>query len=208
MANNAAPALALALLLWIVIAAKLAAEAELRTFGSFEYPSIATLFVAVAIASFGLISHETTAAAAACGVTCIALVIAAEADARHGLLFDAVTLPAAILSAAIGVCFGDPAATAAGVAMLVGIFGAVYVVTRRRSIGLGDVKAMFAIGAAFGPLESLLTILAACVTGIAGALIAGRLRRGASIRFGPHLAAGSTLTLLFGRPFVHHVMGL
>jgi leader peptidase (prepilin peptidase)/N-methyltransferase len=208
MANSAAPALALALLLWIVIAAKLVADAELRTFGSFEYPSIATLFVAVAIASFALISHTTTAAAAACGVTCIALVIAAEADARRGLLFDAITLPTAVLSAAIGVCFGDPARTVAGVAMLVGIFGIAYVVSRRRGIGLGDVKAMFAIGAAFGPLESLLTVLVASITGIAGAALAGRLQRGSAIRFGPHLAAGSTLTLLFGRPFVHHVMGL
>jgi prepilin signal peptidase PulO-like enzyme (type II secretory pathway) len=207
MANNATVALSVGLLLWIVVAATLVAVAERRAFGMCPRPGIMTMLVTIAIVAFAWLSRATIDAVAA-EVTCIGLVIAGAADARRGLLFDAVTFPTALLSAGLGILFGDPAAAAAGVFMLVGIFGALFVVTRGRCIGLGDVKAMFAIGAAFGPLESLLTILAACVTGLIGAALTGRLRQGASVRFGPHLAAGSTLTLLFGRSLVHHFIGL
>jgi prepilin signal peptidase PulO-like enzyme (type II secretory pathway) len=72
-------------------------------------------------------------------------------------------------------------------------------------MGLGDVKAMFAIGAAFGPLESLIAIFGACVSGILAAMLAHRLRPGEAVRFGPHLAAGSALALSFGDPILRFI---
>jgi prepilin signal peptidase PulO-like enzyme (type II secretory pathway) len=72
-------------------------------------------------------------------------------------------------------------------------------------MGLGDVKAMFAIGAAFGPLESLIAIFGACASGILAAAVTRRLRPGESVRFGPHLAAGSALALSLGDPIVRFI---
>ncbi len=146
--------------------------------------------------------------ASICGCACIALVAASGPDARTGYLFDAVTLPAAILVSALVVASGGAGSAAGGVALLVGAFGAVVFFSRGRLMGLGDVKAMYALGAAFGPLESLVAIFAACVSGIVVALVSARFARGSEVRFGPHLAAGSAVALVAGNPIVHRVMGL
>ena len=80
-------------------------------------------------------------------------------------------------------------------------------VSRGRWMGLGDVKAMFAVGAAFGPLESLVVIFCAAVSALAAAALAGRLRRGTELRFGPHLAAGTVFTLVAGDSIARQLTG-
>jgi leader peptidase (prepilin peptidase)/N-methyltransferase len=72
-------------------------------------------------------------------------------------------------------------------------------------LGFGDVKAMYAVGAAFGPLESLVAIFAACVSGIVTVALAGRLQRGAELRFGPHLAVGAVVALVAGAPIARYL---
>lgn len=202
---NETPLIAAVLLLWGGVAVALVRAAERRATGSASAPSPIAVVSAIAIAFGATTVRATPATATACGVACIALVVAAEADVRTGLLFDAVTFPAALLTAAIGLVAGDAAAAAWGVVMLVGPFGTLVVVSRGRAMGLGDVKAMFAIGAAFGPLESLIAIFGACISGILAATLAHRLRPGESLRFGPHLAAGCALALSFGDPIVHFI---
>jgi len=91
--------------------------------------------------------------------------------------------------------------------LLVGGFGSLVLVSRGRWMGLGDVKAMFAVGAAFGPLESLVVIFCAAVSALAAAALAGRLRRGTELRFGPHLAAGTVFTLVAGDSIARQLTG-
>jgi prepilin signal peptidase PulO-like enzyme (type II secretory pathway) len=132
------------------------------------------------------------------GIVCIALLASAATDARTGYLFDAVTFPAALSSAAVAVCAGATANAAAGVLLLAGVSGSVFALSRGRWLGLGDVKALYGLGAAFGPAEGALAVAAACLCGLATTLIRRRHVPGAEIPFGPHLAAGAVLTLVFG----------
>jgi leader peptidase (prepilin peptidase)/N-methyltransferase len=145
--------------------------------------------------------------AAAYGAACVALVVAGAADARTGFLFDAVTLPAASLTALLAVLAGEGARSAAGMALAGLPFACVACATGGRALGFGDVKAMLAVGAAFGPLESFFVLFAACVSGILTASLRGRLRRGVEVRFGPHLAFGAMLTLVAGAPLAARLTG-
>jgi prepilin signal peptidase PulO-like enzyme (type II secretory pathway) len=202
---NAIPT-AIALALWLPLALVLARRAESR------FSPIACVPWRAATACAGVVAvvacFRPPATGIACGVACVALVVAAFADARTGYLFDAITLPAGLLSAGVAVAFGSAAPAAAGVLVLVALFGSLTVWSKGRLMGLGDVKAMYAIGAAFGPTEAVFAIFAACVSGVATSLISGRFRRGAEIRFGPHLAAGSTIALVAGDRVVHGMLGL
>jgi len=202
---NGSGLVAASLVLWAGLVFALARAAERRATGSTRAPSVATVALVLVIAGLAGALRATPAAAFACGVTCVSLVVAAEADARIGLLFDAVTLPTAILTSFVCLAAGDATAAVWGVALLVGPFWSLVFVTHGRAIGMGDVKAMFAIGAAFGPLESWIAIFGACVSGIVGVSLAGRLRSRESVRFGPHLAVGCALALAFGDPIVHFI---
>lgn len=199
---------ALALVIWTIAGFGLARNAERRLLRQVPPPSWRAVAFALAAAASAVIFRSTLGAAVACGATCIALIIAGEVDARTGYLFDAITLPTALLVTAIAIAGGTTLDAAYGVCILVGSFGMLVLCSRGRLMGLGDVKAMFAIGAAFGPLESVVAIFAACVSGILWAAFAGRLRRGAGLSFGPHLAAGCAFALVGGDFVVHRMMGL
>ena len=192
------PATALGLLLWGALAIALARRAE--TTVSLEAPprpwsTGAAVLVVTLLASVS----RPAAEAALCGAACIGLVAAAATDARTGYLFDAVTFPCALLTSTLAIVAGRTTHAVEGVLLLVAPFGAVVACSRGRWMGLGDVKAMFAVGVAFGPFESLVAIAAACFCAIASAVLSNRTTRNAEIRFGPHLAVGAVLTLVAGR---------
>ncbi len=195
------------LVAWCALGLALVRRAECTVAASAPPAPWRALALGAAVASLAVLLRPVPAAAA-CGTACIALVVASGPDARTGLLFDAITLPAAALVAALAIATGTTQTAAWGVALLVGGFGTVVVASRGRYLGLGDVKAMYAIGAAFGPFESLVAIFAACISGIVAATLRGRLVRGAELRFGPHLAIGSTFALVAGDPIVHRFLGL
>ena len=197
-----------ALAVWSVAGYLILRAAELRAVGSatrLSWPTAALALGSVVCAPF---VRETPIAAVACGVTCIGLALAAAADARTGYLFDAITMPTGALVSILAIFGNSILESALGALMLAGTFGAIVVCSRGRMMGLGDVKAAYAIGAAFGPLETPLAILAACVSGLLAAAFAGRLRAGATVSFGPHLAVGSTFALVAGDFIVHRIMGL
>jgi prepilin signal peptidase PulO-like enzyme (type II secretory pathway) len=199
---------AVALAVWSTASLALARAAESRAMGTTP-PLSWNVPAALALATLGAIwSRATPGAAVTCGLACIALVAAADSDARTGYLFDTVTFPAAVLTTLAAIVTGGTFDAASGVVLLVGGFGAIVFFSKGRLMGLGDVKAMFALGAAFGPLESLIAIFAACLSGIAAVSFSGNMRKGARIHFGPHLAAGSVFALVAGDPIVHRLMGL
>lgn len=195
------------LILWCVLGLEAVRRAE-RRFDARSDSRLLSLELAVGITiAIAAVELHPAPQAAICGAACIALVVASGADARTGLLFDAITLPAAVLVATLALVFGSGSDAAWGVATVVGTFGCVVLVSRGRAMGLGDVKAMYAVGAAFGPLETLVVIFAACVSGIVAAKLRGNLVRGGHVRFGPHLACGSAFALVVGDPIVHRVLG-
>ena len=200
-------AVGVALLGWLWFTTALARRAERRIVRTQLPPPWPSFASAVALIALGL-AVRPPGEALVCASACVALVAASGPDYRTGYLFDVVTLPAAILVAALAIATGATATAAGGVALLVGTFGAVVVFSRGRLMGLGDVKAMFAIGAAFGPVESILVIFAACVSGIVVALASQGFARKSELRFGPHLAVGSAFALVVGNPILHDVMGL
>jgi prepilin signal peptidase PulO-like enzyme (type II secretory pathway) len=197
---------------WTVLLSGAARRAESRISSAdrgSRWPQILACAAIVAFVSF--VTRDPNAMVAA--LACIALVIGAFADARTGYLFDAITFPAALVTAVLAVATGSASQATAGVAVLVGIFGAVAVVSRGRAIGLGDVKAMYAIGAGFGPAKAIFILFAASLSGLAAAALSRRIARGAhpilrEIPFGPHLAIGSSLALIAGDHVVHGVLGL
>jgi len=204
----AAPAIVATLLVaWCAIAIALVRRAERRVGVTRSSATWAVFALGTGVALLA-VALRPGLAGAACGVACIALIVAGGADARTGFIFDAITLPAAVLAATLAIASGASGLAAWGVALLVGAFGAVVVFSRGRYMGLGDIKAMYAIGAAFGPFESLVAIFAACASGIIAVAIAGRFARGAEVRFGPHLAIGATFALVVGDPIVHRSLGL
>jgi prepilin signal peptidase PulO-like enzyme (type II secretory pathway) len=180
-------------------------RAHVRAFGTAATPWLA-LACAPCIGALA-IALRPLPEAAACGVACIALTLAADADARTGYLFDAITLPTAALVLTIAFATGAGVASTIGCAMLCIVFGVVVLASRGRAMGMGDVKAMASIGAAFGPAEAMLAIAAACTSGIIEASLRGRLRRHAEIRFGPHLAVGATFALVAGGPLTRSFIG-
>jgi prepilin signal peptidase PulO-like enzyme (type II secretory pathway) len=161
---------------------------------------------AAVLAACAPLISPTPVDAALRGVACIGLWSAAGADARTGYLFDAVTFPAAVLTAAIAIWGGHAGDAAAGVLLLVGTFGATVALSRGTLMGLGDVKAMYALGAAFGPLEGAIALVAACACGLAVALTPGAGRR-SQIPFGPHLAAGAAFALMCGDALARRLSG-
>ncbi len=200
-------AVTLCLLLWIPALLALAVRAEARVgLRSKPFPLRATTLCALAVALATL--ARPAPSRLACGLACIALVVAAFGDARSGYVFDAITLPAAALTALAAASYGEAGPAAAGVLLVVGGFGTVVACSRGRLMGLGDVKALYALGAAFGPGEALFALFAASLSGIAAAALTGRLRAGTELRFGPHLAAGGACALAFGDSIVHGMLGL
>jgi prepilin signal peptidase PulO-like enzyme (type II secretory pathway) len=131
---------------------------------------------------------------AAC--VCIALIAGGIVDARTGYLIDAITLPAATIGFGAALASGRTHEACLGVLESAGLAEFVFVISRGRAIGLGDVKALYSLGAVFGPSRTAFALLAASLSGLTLALVRGRWRRGSEVRFGPHLAAGATLTFL------------
>jgi len=198
----ASRAVALGLAVWGAYAVARVRAAERRR--AFPWLEICG---AAAIAACAPLLGPSPVDSAARGVACIGLWSAAGADARTGYLFDAVTLPAAILAAAVAIGGGHAAQAAFGVLLLVGPFGAAVVLSRGTWMGLGDVKAMYALGAAFGPADAAVAVVAACLCGLTVALAAGRPQPSAQIPFGPHLAVGATVALVCGDALSRSIAG-
>ncbi len=182
---------------WIALGSRLVARAQARVGDRSPRATRIAMIVCAGIAA-AIALARPDATRLSCAIASSALVIAAFADARTGLLFDAITFPSAVATGTAAVACGASHAAALGVLVLVGGFGALVAVSRGRLMGLGDVKAMYAIGAAFGPAEALVVVFAACISGIATAVLTARATRGTEVRFGPHLAAGSAFTLVAG----------
>jgi leader peptidase (prepilin peptidase) / N-methyltransferase len=140
------------------------------------------------------------------------LVALSVIDLEHFLLPNRIVYP---LDAAVPVLLavaaaGDDDWSAFGRALLAGVvavtaFGALHLVSPR-SLGLGDVKLVAALGTSLGWLGwgalavgAVLGFAIGAVVGLA-LVLAGRLGRRDHLPFGPFLAAGTLVTLLLQLP--------
>ena len=109
-----------------------------------------------------------------------------------------MTLPSPLMSlAGLGFCFG--------LLWLVRFLGTK--AFRREAMGMGDVFLMGAIGALFGPVAVLVTLMAASFLGSAAGLVLvalskAKLGRFVAIPFGPYLCVGCLVWMFWGEEIV------
>jgi len=146
----------------------------------------------------------------------VALAVLLIYDARWMILPDKIVLPLvfiAFIDAALRVSL-MPGAGAAdyvlyagfGMTALAGIYGALYVVSRGRWVGFGDVKLSVFIGVTLGWQKALLVFILANVIGfcvVLPGLLMRKLGRTSRIPFGPFLIAGFIAAGLWGDVLIH-----
>ncbi|MGH7708518.1 MAG: prepilin peptidase [Vulcanimicrobiaceae bacterium] len=115
------------------------------------------------------------------------------ADARTGLVPNRLTYPALALLGLLALSLQAIDVASAGALAIGGTLLTIHLVTRRRGLGLGDVKLGTCIGAGLGPQIGLAALGVAFVAG--GAVAGYRLgiahaARGDAMAFAPYLAGG------------------
>jgi leader peptidase (prepilin peptidase)/N-methyltransferase len=127
--------------------------------------------------------------------------VAAATDVRTGLIPDPLTLATVTLALAAAAGTGTiPAAIGGGLAAG-GALLALHLCTRRRGLGLGDVKLGVAIGVGLGAsaaLEALGVAFVAGALGGVGLLVARRAHRRSALPFAPFLALGTAIAAVAG----------
>jgi leader peptidase (prepilin peptidase)/N-methyltransferase len=115
-------------------------------------------------------------------------------DKRTGYIFDALTIVIATTILSIALITGSAIGALVSSAFVGGSMLAIYCITARRGIGLGDVKLAAVLGLSLGTEYGAVAVGAAFVFGAAYGitlLLRHRARRTDAIRFGPFLAAGT-----------------
>jgi leader peptidase (prepilin peptidase)/N-methyltransferase len=133
-----------------------------------------------------------------------AVTIAGVVDARTGFIFDPITATLAIVAILVALRCGNIGQALMGGTAVGGALLALYLATARRGLGLGDVKLATGIGSALGLQLGFVALAAAFVIGGtygAWLLATRRAARGTSVRFGPFVAAGTYVAVLF--PALH-----
>jgi len=161
----------------------------------------ALLLVGTALECFAVGRQDGLATQALLIAAFGAVVSAAALDAACGYVFDAVTFPCLLVMAAIAAATHTLLPFALGAGACAGCLAALYVLTRGRGLGLGDVKLACCIGGAIGVRYSVEALGVAFVLGGAYAaylLVTKRASRGDEMRFAPYMAAGMLAVILHG----------
>lgn len=135
-------------------------------------------------------------------------------DLKHYLILDKVVFPAAALAGGYQLWQGDFWPAVAGAAGLAGFFGLLYVVSRGRWIGLGDMK----LGAFLGFLvpwpQTLVVFFVAYFVGALVSvilLLAQKKKMRDQLPFGTFLTFAAFIAMLWGEPIIKwyfHLIGL
>jgi leader peptidase (prepilin peptidase)/N-methyltransferase len=191
---------AYAAFLWS-IAALVARERRIRLGALPVWLPAAGGAAAASVAALFATDVALPAAAALIGTLVCGLV-----DARTGFIFDALTLT---ISAATGAAAALDHRLADGLAAALivgGALAAIYLITGRRGIGLGDVKLGAALALGLGCEAGLVALGGAFVLGAlyAGVMMGiGRAKRSDAVRFGPFIAGGAAVSLTAGALGLH-----
>ena len=155
---------------------------------------------------------ENPVYAVLCAIVLSTLICIFLIDLEHMLIFDRFN----IIIGALGIVsiFFDSYAPwydhLIGAAAFGGLFLIIYLLSLfilgREGIGQGDVKLAFAAGMLLGWQKSIPALLLASVSASFILVIAKRVRgdeRGTEYPFGPFLAVGIAISLLFGEPIIN-----
>lgn len=161
----------------------------------------------VNLAGFGVVlaaAFDVPNELAACSIAILvaALCVSFMTDLRYGLIFDAVTIPCALLLALIACLQRDIFYAALGGAICAGILFALFVISGGRGVGLGDLKLAGCIGLGLGINHGIVALGAAFIAGGGHGLIllvAQRVKRGHALKFAPYLAFGCALAIAASR---------
>ena len=97
----------------------------------------------------------------------------------------------------------------AGMVCVSGFLGILYLISRGRAIGGGDIKLMFACGLILGWKQILLAFLLGCIIGSVIHLIRIRVQgEGHVLAMGPYLSAGIFLAALWGNAWISWYISL
>ncbi|MFN2461192.1 MAG: prepilin peptidase [Candidatus Velthaea sp.] len=128
-------------------------------------------------------------------------IVCAYVDARTGYIFNELTAAIAVAGVVLACGDGTVLPALSGAAATGTAFILLYVVTRRRGIGLGDVKLAAALGMCFGVANGAVVVGAAFVIGASYGIVIV-LREGISpdrsVPFAPFLAAGCAVAVVAG----------
>ena len=124
-------------------------------------------------------------------------------DLEHQLILNVVVYPALPLALALSLLSPDPTIASAALGFAVGVAAvSIPFLIYRQGMGMGDVKLGGLIGLMVGYPHVLVALLLAVVVGgvIASLLLVLRIKgRKDAIPFGPFMAAGAFVTLLWGQ---------
>ncbi len=80
-------------------------------------------------------------------------------------------------------------------------------ILKRPAMGGGDIKLIAVLGLHFGALKTLLILIIACIVGLIGAAVSGRLK-GSEFPFGPSIAIAAWIVMLIGDSVAVWYLGL
>ncbi|UNU74303.1 A24 family peptidase [Moraxella nasovis] len=142
------------------------------------------------------------------------LVVLASIDWQTKLLPDRLTLPLAMIGLAVGTLeiFTPTSSSVWGVLMGFGVLWAINacykLIKRIDGMGLGDAKLLAAIGGWLGVGQLPLVIFIACVFGLlAGLINYQKLGKSTQFAFGPYLAMGGGIGMLWGEQILAWYLG-
>lgn len=174
---------------------------------SIQYPLVEVLNAIAYVGVFWMFGFTAVACVYAAFIS--VLIVVTGTDLSHTMIPDAVTLPGIVVGLFCAALILPISLAESLTGVLVGggllwflawispyVFG-------KEGMGGGDVKLMAMVGAFIGWQPALLAIMIGSLLGSlvgGGLMMTGALRRGQYIPFGPFLAMGSLLALLFHQP--------
>lgn len=140
---------------------------------------------------------------------CSVLIVIAVIDWRTFEIPDGLNLTIALLGV-VQLLFDLPGwpLYLIGACSVGGLFLVIWLVSKGRGIGFGDVKLMAAAGLLLGWQRILLALIVGCVAGSIIHLIRMRGGEGKKLAFGPYLSGGIWLAAMFGTEIIAGYIGL
>lgn len=141
-------------------------------------------------------------------------------DLKSGLILDKIVLPASLVALIYhAVVIGGQTLTEKGLTLALVSFGsniltgfgigsfflAIIILTSGKGMGGGDAKLGFFIGIALGWPLAIFALFVAFLTGAIGSvmlILLGKKNLKGSVPFGPFLALGTVITVLYGKPLL------
>ncbi len=145
-----------------------------------------------------------------------ALIVIFFIDLDHQIIPDAITLPGMVIGLAVSFVPGGIGILNAFVGLLVG-GGALYLIAmlgdwlfKKESMGGGDIKMAAMLGAFVGWQKVVLIFISSAVIGLAVSVVimlfSAHVRKHRVIPFGPFLAMGAVLAIVYGDFIIHYYL--